>query len=171
MGHTHTSSAVHVGAQPAMGDGNHWRQQHRLILDSALRSRDWEEGRKTTGANGGKNCAAPWDHNSLGVAGPIDYVSLEQLQQRFITVVKMQPGLATAYATGLTHVLGLLNHALGAHRPNRQSKTPSSLLWAIKLWYIVPALLHSQDSCVKRRERFVYVERGDIALILSWLME
>ena len=57
VGHTHNSCAVHVGAQPAMGDGHHWRQQYRLILDSALRSRDWEGGRTTTGANGGKSYA------------------------------------------------------------------------------------------------------------------
>ena len=91
----------------------------------------------------------PWDQNSLGIAGPLDDVSLEQLQQRFITVVKVQPGLATAHAKLLTHMLGLLNHALGAHRPNRQSETPSSRLRAIKLWYFVPALLHSPDSRVK----------------------
>ena len=31
----------------------------------------------------------PWDQTSLGLAGPLDDVSLEQLQQRFITVVKV----------------------------------------------------------------------------------
>ena len=113
----------------------------------------------------------PWDHNSLGIAGPLDDASLEQLQKRFITVARVQPRLATAHAKLLTHVLGLLNHALGEPRPNRHSETPSSLLRAIKLWYIVPVLLHSQDSRVKRRERFAYIERGDITLILPWLME
>ena len=83
----------------------------------------------------------------------------------------VQPGLAAPHAKLLTHVLGLLNHALGGHRPNRHSETPSSLLRAIKLWYIVPALLHSQDNRVKRRERFACVERGDITLTLTWLME
>ena len=107
----------------------------------------------------------------MGIAGPLDDVSLEQLQQRFNTVVKVQPGLATAHTKLVTHVLGLLNHALGAHRPNRQSETPSSLLRAIKLWYIVPALLHSQDSRVQRRERFAYVGRGDITLIIPLLMK
>ena len=96
---------------------------------------------------------------------------LLKLQQRFITVVKVQPGLATAHAKLPTHMLGLLNHTLGAHRPNRQSETPSSLLGAIKLWYIVPELLHSHDSRVKRRERFAYIESGDITFILPWLME
>ena len=57
VGHTHNSSAVHIGAQPAMGAGNNWTQQYRLILDSALRSRDWEEARTTTAANGGKSYA------------------------------------------------------------------------------------------------------------------
>ena len=93
----------------------------------------------------------PRDQKSPGIAGPLDDVSLEQLQ-RFLTVVRVQPGLATAHAKLPTHMLGLLNHTLGAHRPNRRSETPSSLLGAIKLWYIVPELLHSHDSRVKRRE-------------------
>ena len=150
VGHTHNSPAVHVGAQPAMGGGNHRRLQYRLILDSVLRSQDWEEGRTTTGGNGGKSHATrgtkiryEWQGNSM--------MFLLKLQQRFITVVKVQPGLATAHVKLLTHVLSLLNHALGAHRPSRHSEMPSSLLRAIKLWYIVPALLHSQDSRVKRR--------------------
>ena len=112
----------------------------------------------------------PRDQKSPGIAGPLDDVSLEQLQ-RFLTVVRVQPGLATAHAKLPTHMLGLLNHTLGAHRPNRQSETPSSLLGAIKLWYIVPELLHSHDSRVKRRERFAYIESGDITFILPWLME
>ena len=98
-------------------------------------------------------------------------MSLEQLQQRFITVVRVQPGLASAHAKLLAHVLGLVNHALGTHRPNRHCESPTSLLRVNKLWYIVPALLHSQDSRVKRRERFAKVERGDITLILPCLMD
>ena len=113
----------------------------------------------------------PWDQKSLGIAGPIDDVPLAHLQLRFIAVVNVQPALVTAHAKLLTHMLGLLNHALGAHPPNRHSETPSSLLRVIKLWYIVPALLHSQHRHVKRRERFAYVERGDITLLPPWLME
>ena len=89
----------------------------------------------------------------------------------FTTVVKVQPRLATAHAKLSTHVLVLLNHALGEHRLSRELETPSSLLRAIKLWYILPALLHSQDGRVKRRERFASVERGDITLFLPWMME
>ena len=37
--HPHNSCAVHVGAQPTMGGGDHWRQPFRQILDSQLRSR------------------------------------------------------------------------------------------------------------------------------------
>ena len=37
---------------------------------------------------------------------------------------------------------------------------------AIKLWYILPALLHSQDGRVKRRESLASVERGGITLLL-----
>ena len=87
--------------------------------------------------------------------------------ERFITVVKVQPGLATTHAKFLTHVLDLLSHALEAHRPHRHSEAPSSLLRAIKLWYIVAALLHSQGSREKQRERFASVEREGATLILS----
>ena len=109
----------------------------------------------------------PWDQKTLGIAGQLDDVPLEDLQQRFVTVIKVQSRLVTAHAKLITHVLGLLNHALGKHRPNRQSEAQTSLLRPIKLWYILPALLHSQDGQVKRRETFAAVERGDLTLLLS----
>ena len=55
-----------------------------------------------------------WDQDSLGVADPLDRVSLTALQMRFITVVKAQPNLVTTHAKLTTHSLGLVNHALGA---------------------------------------------------------
>ena len=113
----------------------------------------------------------PWDQDTLGIAGPIDDVSLEDIEQRVITVVKVQLRLANAHAKLFTHVLDLFNHALGEHRQDRQSETPTSLLRAITLWYILPALLHSQDGRVTRRERFASVERGDITVLLPWLMD
>ena len=67
-------------------------------------------------------------------------------------MVKLQPKLATVHAKLFTRVLGLLDHALGEHRRNRQSETPNSLLRAIKLWNIMPALLHSQDGREAARE-------------------
>ena len=113
----------------------------------------------------------PWDQNTLGIAGPLDDVPLENLQQRFVTLVKMQPRLATAHAKLITHVLGLLNHALGEHRQSTPSETSQSLLRSIKLWYILPALPHSQDGRMKQRKRFASTERGDLTLFLPWLME
>lgn len=112
----------------------------------------------------------PWDQNSLGTTGPLDGVSLEHLQRRFIAIVKVEPGLAAANTKHLTRVLGLLNHALEAHPPNRHSEATSSLLRAMKLWHIVPAPLHSHDSRVKQPELRASVERGDITLILPRLM-
>ena len=82
------------------------------------------------------------DQNSLGIGSPLDAVSLDDLGQRFETVKKMQQQLAGAHARLCVHVLGILNHAMGEHRPNRDSATPNSLLRAIKLWYFMPALLH-----------------------------
>ena len=34
----------------------------------------------------------------------------------------------------------------------------------------MPALLHSPDGRIKRRQRFALVESGDIVLLLLWLM-
>ena len=57
---------------------------------------------------------------TLGIAGPLDDVPLEDLQQRFVAVTKVQSRFVTAHAKLITHALGLLNHALEEHRQNRQ---------------------------------------------------
>ena len=103
-----------------------------------------------------------WDQDSLGIGPPLDAVSLDDLEQRFATGKNVQPQLAGAPARLSIHILGILNHAMGEHRPNRDPVTPSSLLRAIKLWYLMPALPHSPDGRVKRRQRFALVESGDI---------
>ncbi|CAN0583788.1 unnamed protein product, partial [Laminaria digitata] len=59
---------------------------------------------------------------------------------------------------------------MGGHRPNRDSATPNSLLRAIKLWYLMPALRHSPDGRIKRRQRFALVDSGGIVLLLPWLI-
>ena len=58
----------------------------------------------------------PWDRNTLGIAGPLDDVPLKDLQQRFVTVAKVQSRLASAHVKRITRELGLLNQALGEHR-------------------------------------------------------
>ena len=67
-------------------------------------------------------------------------------------------------------MLGILNHDIGEHWQNRNSATPSSFPPAIKLWYLMPVLLHSPDGRIKRRQRFVLVESADIVFLLPWLM-
>ena len=67
-------------------------------------------------------------------------------------------------------MLGILNHAMEEHRPNRDSATPNSLLRVIKLWYIMPGLLNSPDGRIKRRQRLSLLESGDMAPLLLWLM-
>ena len=125
---------------------------------------DGEEGRRD-------GLCYPWEQNTLGIAGPLCDAPLEDLQQRFVTAVKVQPRLATAHAKLITRVPGLLNHTLGEHRQSTQSETPQSLLRSLKLWFILPNLLHSQNGRMKRRERFASAERGDVTLFLPWLME
>ena len=94
---------------------------------------------------------------------------MDDLGQRFATKNKMQQ-LAGAHARLSFHVLGILNHAMGENRPNRDSATPNSLLRAMKLWYVMSALLHSSDGRIKKRQRFALVESGDIVLLLPWLL-
>lgn len=48
----------------------------------------------------------------LATAGPLGDVPLEDLERPFITVVQVQPRLATAHAKLFAQVLGLLDHAL-----------------------------------------------------------
>ena len=67
-------------------------------------------------------------------------------------------------------MLGIVNHAVGKQRPNRDSATPSSFLRAIKLWYLIRALLHSQDGCIKSRQMVALVESRDIVLRVPWLI-
>ena len=76
----------------------------------------------------------------------------------------------SANAPVSVHALGILNHAMGEHRSSRDLVTPSSLLLVITSWYLMPALLHSPDERVKRRQRFTSVESGDTLLPLSRLM-
>ena len=102
--------------------------------------------------------------------GPLDAVSLEDLGQRFATGKKLQPQLSGAHVRLSGHILGIRTMLLGEHRPNRDSATPISLLRAIKLWYLMPALLHSPDGRIKRRQKFPLVGSGDIVLLLPWLM-
>ena len=53
---------------------------------------------------------------------------------------------------------------------NWDSSTPNSLLRAIKLWYLMLALVHSPDGRIKRRNVFALVESEQIVFLLVWLM-
>ena len=74
-----------------------------------------------------------WNQSILSIEHPVDAISLEDMGQRFASGTNVQPQLAGAHAHLSVHVLGILNHALGVHSPNRDSVTPNSLLRAIKL--------------------------------------
>ena len=55
---------------------------------------------------------------------------------------------------------------MAEYRPQRDIPPPNSLLRAIKLWYVPPALLHSPDGHIKILQRFVLIESGDIFPLL-----
>ena len=96
-----------------------------------------------------------WDQNSLGIGPPLDAVLLDDLGQSFET------RMTSAHARLNVHALGILRHAMGEQRPNRDSAKPNSLLRSIKLWYLMSALLHSPDGRIKRRKRLALVDSGD----------
>ena len=55
------------------------------------------------------------------------------------------------------HVCGLVNHDLGEeHRPTRDLPTMNSLLRTIRLWYILPAVLHSPANAIHSTYLHVY---------------
>ena len=96
---------------------------------------------------------------------------MTDLQIWFISVVKVKSNMSITHAKLITLLLGLVNHTLGVHRPSGSTNTLNSLLRALKLWYILPALLHSQDGRMIRTERFKSAERGDLTTILPWVVE
>ena len=60
-----------------------------------------------------------WNQSILSIEHPVDAISLEDMGQRFASGTNVQPQLAGAHAHLSVHVLGILNHALGVHSPNR----------------------------------------------------
>lgn len=99
----------------------------------------------------------------------LDAASLDDLKQR-VAIGGAQPQLAGAHGHLSLHVLGVINHALDEHRPNRNLVTLSCFLWAMKLWNILMALLHLPDGPIKMRQRFALVESGHTVLLLPWIM-
>ena len=165
----------HSAAQTVNCEAQHPRRdasEAAVQEDPGLRYRVRRMGGRITGDEGlrSRGLWYGWDQNSLRIEPPLDAVSLEDLGQRFATRKKEQPQFAGAHARLSVHVLGILNHASGEHRPNRDSVIPSSFLRAIKLWYLMPVLLHSPAGRMKRRQRFALVESSDIVLLLPWLM-
>ena len=106
----------------------------------------------------------------LGIGPPLDVVLMDDLGQRPATWNKVQPPLAGEHVRLSVHMIGILNCSMGENPPKQDSATPNSLLRAMKLWYVMSALLHSSDGRIKKRQRFALVESGDIVLLLPWLL-
>lgn len=69
-------------------------------------------------------------------------------------------------------MLQLVNRQLAeSSGSSSQSQTPRSTLRAIRLWYLLPGLLHSFDGRVTRIERYKALKRGDISSLLPWLID
>ena len=113
-----------------------------------------------------------WSQDSPGIGPALDAVSMDDLTLRIETVKKVQPQLASEHARLQTHVLQLVIKQLsesGGAPP--ATGTPPSILRAIKLWYLLPGLLHSFDGRVTRKGRYAALRRGDISSLLPWLMD
>lgn len=123
----------------------------------------------------------PWDQRTLGMAGPLDEVHLEDPEQRLVTVARVKLWQATAHARAvsmeihpyfctLPTCLAFSTTPWGSICQKKESETPNSFPSAKILGCVLPALLHLHDGRMKRRERFVSLERGDVTLLLPWLM-
>ena len=96
-----------------------------------------------------------WNQGSPGIGPALDGVSMDDLTLRFQTVKKVQPGLAQDHARIQTHILQLVNKQLAENggQPS-DTGTPSSTIRVIKLWYLIPALRHSFDGRITRKQRY-----------------
>ena len=154
--------AANCGAQHPRRDA----LQAAVQADPGLRNRAQRMGGGTKGDEDlrSRGLWYGWDQNSLGIGPPLDAVSMDDVRQRFATGKEVKPELAGAHARLSIHVLGILNHTMREHRPNRDSVTPNSLVRAIKLRYLMPALLHSAGrSDQEATEVGVGRERGHSA--------
>lgn len=108
-----------------------------------------------------------WHQDSPGIGPALDAISVDDLSHRFEMVKKVLPSLAADHAKLNTHVLQLLNEQLaeGAGSPS-QPQTPFSTLRALKLWYLLPGLLHSFDGRVTHKERYKELKKGDVSTLL-----
>ena len=98
--------------------------------------------------------------------GPaLDAVGMEDLTCRIHSVKKIKPWLASKYARLQTHVIQMVTKQLSSESsgPSPTTGTPPSTLRVIKLWYLLPRLLHSFDGRVTRKGRYEALKRGDIS--------
>ena len=110
-----------------------------------------------------------WSQDSPGIGPALDAVSMDDLTLRIETVKKVQPQLASEHARLQTHVLQLVIKQLSeSGGPPLATGTPPSILRAIKLWYLLPGLLHSFDGRVTRTGRYEALKREDIPSLLPW---
>lgn len=70
---------------------------------------------------------------------------------------KVQPQLTGAHARLSFQVLGIVNHALREHRPNRDLATARSLLREAKPWYILTGRCFSRRTAVSKEATEVRV--------------
>ena len=111
-----------------------------------------------------------WTQDSLNIGSTLDLCSIADLQRRFITAIEIPTHLWVKFSRLFLHTLALLNFQLGQHRRPGADETPRSLVRAVKLFHVLPALLLSSDGRVSRRDRFLAVEKGDISVLLPWLL-
>ncbi|CAB1119445.1 unnamed protein product [Ectocarpus sp. CCAP 1310/34] len=113
-----------------------------------------------------------WNQDSPGIGPALDDVSMDDLSLRFQTVKKVQPRFASDHARLQTHVLHLVNKQLAeGGGASSATGTPLSTIRVIKLWYLLPGILHSFDGRIARKKRYNSLKRGDISSVLPWLIE
>lgn len=106
------------------------------------------------------------------MAGLLYRLSLNDLQILFIAVVKVQPNLATTYATvSLSPTRSVSSTTLWGRTDRVGARTHRTPFGVWSSCGIFPALLHSQDGFMNRTARFKSAERRGLITILARLME
>ena len=96
-----------------------------------------------------------WTQDSLNIRNTLDLCSIADLQRRCTTAFEIPSHLRAKFSRLFLHTL---------------LHTPRSLVRAVKSFHVLPALPLSSDGRASRRDRFLAVERGDISVLLPWLL-
>lgn len=103
-----------------------------------------------------------WTQASPSIGRDLGPYSVDDLNRRFQTAVKIPVAQRAAFVHRYLRVIDLLIFESGQHRPPERKATPRLLLKPENLFHVLPALLLANDGRVSR-DRFNAVKRGSVS--------